>query len=216
MAWQATTYTSKPMFIADYESIDLYGTGGQIDWARVPDTYRTGSSITVTTTAAAAALATSIAVTSLTAAIPSGTILDFTGPGELARLTADAAVGATTLTVEPLDAAIESGDTATFYTTTRGPKAVKAGTVLSQLTGGKFVPRVARPGTEPAIGVLISTAIEGERTAALSGYGIIIGGVLYGNLLTGANPEGAATYLTELNANGTGWVLQTYADSTEI
>lgn len=71
-------------------------------------------SVLVTTTAQAAAAATSIAVAALSAKIPAGAVLNFTGAGEFAVLTAEAAEGATSLDVEALDAQIESGDTATF------------------------------------------------------------------------------------------------------
>jgi len=67
---------------------------------------------TVTTGALAAANATSITVTALPAAIPSGAILDF--GGVLATLTANAAQGATTLAVSALPGGIASGATATY------------------------------------------------------------------------------------------------------
>jgi hypothetical protein len=112
MGW-TTHYNSVPVFVADWESIDR-NTGRQIDWTRVPETYVTGTNYTITTGAQAAAAATSITVTALPIALPTGTVLNFTGTGEFARLTAPAAAGATSLAVEALDAQIESGDTATY------------------------------------------------------------------------------------------------------
>ena len=101
--------------------------------------------------------------------------------------------------------------TGAAYQATDGHKVIKAGTAMVQLANGKIVPRAIRPGTEEAIGLLISTADEKSQTDALTGYGIIVGGVIYENLL----PEAVATYKTELNTNGYAWVWAVYQDSRE-
>jgi hypothetical protein len=209
MGW-TSHYNSAPVFVADWESIDR-NTGRQIDWLRVPDTYRAGTSYTITTSAQALAAATSISVTALPVALPVGQVLDFSGTGEFARLTAAAAAGATSITVEALDAQIESGDTATYRVSESNDKVIEAGTVMCQLSTGKIVPRADRPGSEEAIGLLISTATENSRSESLSGHGIIVGGVIYENLL----PETITSYKTELESNGTAYAWQTYADSAE-
>lgn len=72
-----------------------------------------GTGVTVTTTAAAAQGATTLAVSSLSAAVPAGTILTF-GPGKYARVTANAAASATSITVAALTVGIASGDVATY------------------------------------------------------------------------------------------------------
>lgn len=75
--------------------------------------------VTITTGASAASGATSITVTALPNAIPSGTVLNFGGVP--ATLTADAASGATTLAVSALSGAIASGATATYSNLTEVP-----------------------------------------------------------------------------------------------
>lgn len=70
--------------------------------------------VVVTAPSGAAAGATSITVNALSGPIPTGTILDWSGTGELSLLTANALAGATTLAVQALDAAIEAADTATY------------------------------------------------------------------------------------------------------
>lgn len=209
MGW-TTQYPATPSFVADWNSV-ARNTGGQIDWSRVPDNYRAGTTYTITANGAAIAGATSIAVDALPVALPTGTVLNFTGAGEFAILTAPAAAGATTLTVEALDAAIEDNDTATYLTSASGSKVIKAGTVMCQLSSGKYVPRADRPGSEEAVGLLISAATENSTTDALTGYGLIVGGVIYETLL----PETITSYKTELDTNGLGWVWLTYADGRD-
>lgn len=214
MGWRSTIYASMPNFVADPESIDR-NTGRQIDWSKVPDTYKAGVSYTITAPSGASSSATSITVSATPVALPVGTVLDWTGTGEFARLTASADAGATTLSVEALDAAIESGDTATFKVSYSQEKVIPAGTVMCELSSGKIVPRADRPGSETAIGLLWSTATEAAYMAnndALTGYGVIVGGVIYETLL----PETITSYKTELETNGTSWVWATYSDSREV
>lgn len=105
--------------------------------------------VTYTITTSGAALgATTIPVTALPVALPIGTVLDWTGPGELSTLTAAAALGATSLAVEPLDAAIEAGDTAPYTVTDASPVSISNGTLVGrtwaeQATGDSFGPAVA-------------------------------------------------------------------------
>lgn len=211
MGWTTTLYGASPNFVADPESVDR-NTGRQIDWSRIPESYRAGERHIITTSAQANAAATSISVTALPVALPVGAVLDFSGAGELAILTAPAAKGATSLAVEALDAQIESGDTATYLVSASQSKIVPAGTVMCQLSSGKIVPRAARPGSEEAIGLLWSTASENSKNEALTGYGIIVGAVIFENLL----PETITSYKTELENNGTSWAWQTYSDSREV
>jgi hypothetical protein len=96
-------FTSAPDYVADPNSIDQ-NEGGQIDWSRVPDSYRAGTQYTVTTTAQSNAGTTTLTVSAIPADLPVGTVLNFAGAGRFATLTAPAAKGATTLTVEALDA----------------------------------------------------------------------------------------------------------------
>lgn len=91
-----------------------------------------------------------------------------------------------------------------------GKRKIPAGTIMGELAGaGLLRPRVVT--TNPATCILATDAIEDDKAAALTGYGVIKGGVIYENLL----PEGvpAAAVKTELDAAGTGFAWETYADS---
>lgn len=97
-----------------------------------------------------------------------------------------------------------------------GHKYIPAGTVVGDLLGtGKISPRVVT--TNPAIGILEAEAIEGDTTAALSGYGVLVGGVFFENLLpdaTGGPPKTLATAIkTELGSAGTGFAFIVHEDS---
>lgn len=96
-----------------------------------------------------------------------------------------------------------------------GKKWLKAGTPVGTLLGaGKMGPRV--DGTNPAVGLLATDAVQDEPQAALTGYGLVIGGVVFENLLPGASAiTGLLTddIKTELQANGTGFAFRQYVDN---
>jgi hypothetical protein len=103
-----------------------------------------------------------------------------------------------------------------YIDATSGKKVLKAGTVVGELLGtGKVSPRVVT--TNPAVGLLETDAIEGDQSAALSGYGMLIGGAVYEALLpdaTGGPPRTlAAAVKTELQAAGTGFAFVKYQDN---
>ena len=87
---------------------------------------------TITAGAAALAGAEEITVVALTTALPSGTVLDFTGAGKFAKLTAAAAVGATALTVEALDTALDKDDEASYVVTDAAPVTLPSGTLIGR------------------------------------------------------------------------------------
>lgn len=99
-----------------------------------------------------------------------------------------------------------------------GDKVIEAGTIMAQKSSGKWIPRLDVSGAEKAGGILETTAVEDESVAALSGYGCIIGGVIYSNLLQETGETDFATWLAELNDTGvgTGFAWQTYADNREV
>lgn len=207
-----TKNASRAPFVADWHSVTRLGTGAQIDWAAIPDTYRLGAVVVTVGTGGAAGGATTVPVTALAAALPQGTTLSF-GGAKFARLSAAAASGETSLAVDALPTALVAGDTATYHT--GGSKFLPAGTEVGTLAGnGKLRLRVVT--TNPAIGLLETNAEEDSANHAASGYGVITGGVIYENLLPGATGSPrtlAAAVKTELNANGTGFAFQQYADS---
>lgn len=97
-----------------------------------------------------------------------------------------------------------------------GKKVVYVGTVVGEILGtGRVSRRVVT--TNPAVGIMETTAVEGDPVAAASGYGIIIGGHLYENLLpdaSGGPPKTlAAAIKTELRANGFAWSFEVYGDN---
>lgn len=95
-----------------------------------------------------------------------------------------------------------------------GKKYIPAGTVVGSLLGnGKISPRVVT--TNPAVGLIETTAIENDSNAALTGYGLIVGGVINENLLpdaTGTPRVLAAAVKTELANAGTGFSWRQYSD----
>jgi len=88
-------------------------------------------SVKITLTAAALADATSITVSALSGAIPSGTMLYFGESKEFALTTAAAAAGATSITVQALPSALESGDY-TYYRPYPSRKLIPGGTLVGR------------------------------------------------------------------------------------
>lgn len=96
------------------------------------------------------------------------------------------------------------------YENDAGDKVIPAGTPMADNDGG-MVPRddLASDGTEgEAFGLLASSADEGARSDSLSGYGIVVGGVIYEDLL----PVDVSDYKDELDDNGAAFVWETYED----
>jgi hypothetical protein len=218
---RTTTYASRLPFVVDQLSL-VRDDGRQIDWASIPSSYRINTSAATVTvdTAGASANATSVPVLATTVALPSGTLLDFGGK-KVARLSAAAAIGATTLTVDAIPTALVSGDVATVIVTgsLATGRFLPAGTVLAELTSGKCVPRSVAPSGVTATGILETDAYEFSTTDALTGYGVLIGGALYENMLpeaTGGPPKTInSTWKTELQTAGvgTGFAFRVYGNS---
>lgn len=209
MARTTLTGLALPGFVVDQHSVDL-NSGRQMDWSKVGEAFRSTPGGIVTVNGAHALGAVALTVQPLPVAVPSGTTLDFGTGGEFARTTAAAAAGATSIPVTALPEALEGGEVATVKGS--GDKVVPAGTVMVELASGKMIPRVDRTGAETSIGLLAASAVENSKTDALTGYGVIVGGVIYQNML----PEGvpAAGVKAELNAAGVGgFIWETYADN---
>jgi len=225
-------FPSRQGFVVDPDSITRHH-GRQISWEDVPRSFTLGGSVVTVDTGGAAQAATAVPVKALTQALPKGTVLDFGAAGKLAELSADAAVGATSLAVDALPTALVAGDQAQVTgdpKTAYGAgayKSIPAGTVMTQLlTGanaGKLVPRAARPAgnTDPATCILETNANESNgffSNDSLTGYGCILGGVLFENLLPDADPATGllpTAFKTELQTAGvgTGFAWQKYRDS---
>lgn len=63
-----------------------------------------------------------------------------------------------------------------------------------------------------ASGILLATALEGDDIDAISGYGLVIGGVVFKNLLEEDGNGDFDTWLSELKEAGTGFAFETYSD----
>ncbi len=206
-----TEYTNvaTPGFVVDPNSVTQDG-GHQIDWTYV----LREDAVLVTAAGTNAQGATALGVAALPGPIPSGTLLQF-GADEYATTTAAAAAGATSIAVSALVNAIEAADTATYAGV--GDKTVPAGKVMSILSSGKMVPRAQQPGSEGADGLLATAASENSKSDALTGYGLIVGGVIFENLLPDAagGTTISSTYKTELQTAGigTGFSWKQYSDS---
>lgn len=95
-----------------------------------------------------------------------------------------------------------------------GKKVIPAGHRVYETEDGKIVPEPGDDGdgnpVNELIGLIETNAIEGDNSAALSGYGVIVGGVVYTELLP---EELEAEDLEALAEVGTGFAFETYSDS---
>lgn len=206
---------SRPPFVVDPTSI-VRDTGRQIDWELVDDSYQHGA-VPVVATAQASSSTTSISVAALKKAIPAGTLLVFrsSSAASVAIVTATAAVGSTSLTVDSLDETVENNMVAYFGG--RGGAFIHAGTVVDLLPNGKVIPSaLGAGGGVTAYGILETNAEEDAKEDAVTGYGIMVGGFFYENLLPEADSSGdiSGTWIAELRARGGSWQFDDYSDNT--
>jgi hypothetical protein len=92
---------------------------------------------------------------------------------------------------------------------------VSAGSLMVEVAlTGLILPYGSAPGAETPSMILESNASvdDAENIGAL-GYGCIVGGVIYSNLLPDAEDVGFDDALAALQDAGTGFVFETYADS---
>lgn len=154
--------------------------------------------------------ATTLTVQALAADITDAATATFNGGTMQARVTAAADKGATTVAVDELQFGI--ADDAEAVVGGTGEKVIEPQAMVKVAAGdyaGQYVPRVIRPAAETAEGILETSAREGS-VSATTGFGLIVGGAIYDNLL-GVTPDG--TVKSELKAAGSGFYFQTYADS---
>ena len=208
MASRTTRYPSRLNFVVDLESL-VRNSGRQIDWARI------------------AATDTDFIDDDGKKAIPAGTVMAEVGGKLVPRGVSQAVTAAidtnvATITLEAHGLAV--GDE--VYVTGATPATINGlHTVESVPDADSFT--FAATGDDgdatgtialgySASGILVSDAVEDDKSASLSGYGVLIGGVLYDNLLpdaTGTPKVLPAAYKTELNAGVTGFVFEQYVDS---
>lgn len=89
-----------------------------------------------------------------------------------------------------------------------GKKVIPAGHRVYETAEGKILP--VTQAEDPVFGLIETNAIQDDKSAALSGYGVIVGGVVYTELLP---EELAAEDLEALAEVGTGFAFETYSDS---
>lgn len=98
---------------------------------------------------------------------------------------------------------------------TSGKKVIPAGTAVSVSTNDatKIVPSADTDATGNAIGLLVSNAVEDDPSAALSGYGVYIGGVVFEDL-TPDGADGSNAFKAELATSGCTFQWERYSDSS--
>lgn len=89
-----------------------------------------------------------------------------------------------------------------------GKKVIPAGHRVYETVEGKILP--VTQAEDPVFGLIETNAIQDDKSAALSGYGVIVGGVVYTELLP---EELVAEDLEVLAEVGTGFAFETYSDS---
>lgn len=100
-----------------------------------------------------------------------------------------------------------------------GKKELPGGKLMVEQADGTLRPRsqdgvTALGAGESIAGLLASAAVEDSKTAALSGYGVIRGGIVYEDLLPDSGDANwAGTYRAELEGAGKGFDLQPYSDN---
>lgn len=103
-------------------------------------------------------------------------------------------------------------------------KRIPAGTVMAENDDGKVIPRsdvaaafIANPSDWPeatsSSGFLVSDALEDAKSAALSGYGMFIGGVFYRELLPEHGDASFDDWVAEVADAGYSVRLETFSDS---
>lgn len=166
--------------------------------------------------------ATSITVDAIPTALAGGETATFEGGVLTAVVDAYAAAGATSVTVEDLPLGIPDNAEAIVPGEISGEvltgKHIKAGTVMDLQADGTIVPSALGLGGLTAFCILATNADEDSRTDAASGYGVLLSGSFYENLLPeadGASPSVInSTWKTELLARGGFWLFEQWGDNT--
>lgn len=197
---------SRPDILVDAASA-VRNAGRQVAWSEVPDTFRATPGFNVESDGTpSAGSAVEVAVEALPGPIPAGTQLVSDDGAKTMTLTADAAAGATTVTADLPEDLVDAD---TFVYKGAGEKIIKHGNPVQPASGDadKIVPAVSGDGT--AFGLLEGPAKENDNAAALSGYGVIVGGVIYRDLV----PNLDGTLEAQLKSDGMGFRFEDYADS---
>jgi hypothetical protein len=207
MSGWVETRVSSPGAVVDPHSIIL-NSGRQVDWANVPDSFKNSAgdkelpAFKAMSETAAGLLVPRSATTTLTSVVVASNVATATktghgfSVGEVVRIAGSNlsyANGLKTIATVP------DADTFTFEAT--GSNATATGTITA---------------VRRATMLLATPAFENNKSDAMTGYGCIIGGGLYENMLPDAS--GTPKVLSddikdELNATGTGFYFEQYGDT---
>jgi len=197
---RTTRDVSRPGFVADPNSISR-NTGRTVDWPDLPASRENDDGDLELT----AGLAVSFT--------PNGLIPRADTEFALTNLTTDG-TGTATATTDG-DHNYEVGDTVTVtgtsnYDGTYEVTAVPSSNEFSYDLGADPADEGSGTSFIEAKGLLASNAEENSRVDSLSGYGVIVGGVIYETLL----PESlTAAVKSELQDHSTGFAFETYEDT---
>jgi hypothetical protein len=117
---------------------------------------------------------------------------------------------------------IDWGSVSATRINSAGKKYVPDGSIMALLASGKMIPRDDvdispapgdQLGTETAVGLLLGEANEADRTDALTGYGLLRGGVVYENILPDKAHASFAAWLGEMAANGSHFIYLTHVNT---
>jgi len=158
--------------------------------------------------------------------VPGGTVVSETGAGKVvprsstkgtvSNLTQTSGTATATQTAH----GYETGDTVTIAGADQAE--YNGDHVITVTDADTYTFSVDSGATTPATGtitayikadaILLASAVENDNNAALSGYGVVIGGVVFKNLLQESGNADFDTWLSELKEAGTGFAFETYSD----
>lgn len=212
MPTTTSSNAAQPGFIVDRNAMDL-NSGRQIDWTNVPSSYqnadgkkllKAGTAVVERASGKVVPYAGSGSATTLTSVVVASNVATATKTAHGYSVGETVTISGANLSYVNGRVVIATVPTAnTFTYAAVGADATATGTIVA---------------TRAAVGLLVSNALEGDTQAAMTGYGIYIGGVVYENLLPDASgtPKVLSTALkTDLQyaGNTTGWAFVAYADS---
>jgi len=207
MGWTDNTTINAPGAVVDPASI-MMNSGRQVDFTNTPDSYKGADGNKL------------IPAFTVVSQLASGKVIPRVGN----ELTVTVAVASNVATA-----------TKTAHGLAAGQQVYISGANLSYVNGIKTIATVptadtftfAATGSDAtatgtikagivACGMLVSNAVENSKSDSVSGYGIIVGGNLYENLLPDATGTPAVLsdeIKTELANAGTGFYFEQYGDS---
>jgi len=207
MGWTNTTRVSQNGAVVDPQSVVL-NSGRQVDWAKVSTSFQNSEgnkaipALKVVSETLDGKIVPRATTTTLTSVVVSSNVATATKVahgfevGEVLRI-----AGANLSYVNGLKEIATVADADTFTFTATGANATATGTILA---------------VRKANALLATQAIENNTSDAVSGYGCIVGGVFYENLLPDAAGDPAvlsADIKEELALTGTGFAFEQYGDT---